>query len=107
MKLLTKWNGAGFSPGSLITLWSGSHLQEPGGEDAKGSGADKLGSQPLRCILRGATCHLCCQCRDQGGSRSEGEEGNRKGLWWKEAGEVPRNRDCFQPRISNLSCLGE
>ena len=68
---------------------------------------DKLGSQPLRCILRGATCHLCCRCWDQGGSRSEGEEGNRKGPWWKEAGEAPRNRDCFQPRISNLSCLGE
>ena len=84
MKPLNKWDGASFSPGSLITLWSGSHLQEPGGEDVKGSRADKLGSQPLRCILRWATCHLCCRCLDQGGSRSEGEEGNRKGPRWEE-----------------------
>lgn len=104
MKLLNKWNGAGFSPGSLITPGVRLPPAGTGGEDAKGSRADKLGSQTLRCILRWA-CHLCCWCLDQGGSRSEGE-GHRKGLQWKKAGKYLEARDCFQPRISNLSCLG-
>lgn len=83
-------DGAGFSPGSLITLWSGSHLQEPGGEDAKGSGADKLGSQPLRCTsdelpaIRavGAWIRVAAEVR-----RKREIERDHSGR--KEAGEVP------------------